>query len=202
MALNSAVFTTAPDSLLQLLTDHLPHSLPLLRRLQSTHIEGGITPTARIIIVSDVDGNEKDVISHATSFSATYVDVGGGPDTQMWIYSTLEDLDQIDEATEAIYKKQLEKIIEELITVAKDYGKELTYPGNVLVGTLDSRVRKILESTGRVSPRPTGNYDKWLFRSEDLPADEIPLPEGLHWSTANVDDCRVVISRTDIPRSV
>lgn len=194
------VYTTVPEQLLALLTKQLPYSLPLLRRLQFTKFENGLRETARVILVAESQLEEG--VDLPKRFTAAYIDVGGGPDTQMWIYSTLEHPDNADTNDTAVYEQQLQKIIEESVVIAKAYGHPLVYGEAVLVGTLHDSVRDLLSKTGRVQARETGAYDKWLFKYEDLPKEEIALPEGMHWGTATDDDCRVVISRTNIPRTV
>ncbi|KAF4340911.1 gnat family protein [Fusarium beomiforme] len=194
------VYTTVPKQLLALLTNQLPYSLPLLRRLQFTKFENGLRETARVILAAE--SQLEDRVTFPERFTAAYIDVGGGPDTQTWIYSTLEHPDNAALKDTTIYEKQLDKIIEESVGIAKEYGRPLIYGDAVLLGTLHDSVRELLYKTGRVQPRETGAYDKWLFKYEDLPKEETALPEGMHWGTATEDDCRVVISRTNIPRTV
>ncbi|RGP60426.1 gnat family [Fusarium longipes] len=199
MADFTKVYSTIPANLLALLSNHLPYSLPLLRRVQFAQLEGGLRETAKIILAAN---SKLDDEEPPETFSAMYVDVGGGPDTQAWIYSTIEHPDQATTKDTTIYEKQLDKIVQESIRIAQDYGRELVYGDAVLVGTLHDSVRELLYKTGRVVPRETGAYDKWLFKYEDVPKDEVELPKGMQWGTATEDDCRVVISRTDIPRTV
>ncbi|GKU05198.1 gnat family [Fusarium langsethiae] len=191
------VYSTVPTGLLTLLSNQLPYSLPLLRRLQFTKLEGGLRETAKVILSADSKLEE-----FPKQFTAMYVDVGGGPDTQTWIYSTYEHPDQAATRDTTIYEKQLDKIVQKSIEIAKDYGRELVYGDAVLLGTLHHSVRELLHKTGRVQPRKTGVYDKWLFKYEDIPKDEVELPEGMKWGTATEDDCRIVVSRTNIPRTV
>ncbi|KAM0237148.1 hypothetical protein ACHAPO_004493 [Fusarium lateritium] len=193
------VYSTVPAELLTLLNNKLPYTLPLLRRLQLTNFEGGLRETARIILAADSKLYDEEPPER---FTAMYVDVGGGPDTQAWIYSSYEHPDQATTSDTTIYEKQLDKIVHESIKIAKDYGRELVYGDAVLLGTLHDSVRELLYKTGRVEPRETGAYDKWLFKYEDIPKNEVELPEGMKWGTATEDDCRTVISRTDIPRTV
>lgn len=198
MAINVQTYTTPPEALLRLLNARLPTSLPLLRRLQFTTFPIGASPETRIVFVSNSGPLEGDA-AQTRDFTAAWFDFSSGPDTQMWMYSTLEDpsVTGVDEAT---YELQLAALVQEISRLNKIYGRELIYPNCLLVGTMHSRVRELLEKTGRVRPRITGNYDKWLFRAEDLPNSEDTLPEGMHWDTATLDDCHMVVSRTDIPR--
>ncbi|KPM43312.1 hypothetical protein AK830_g3248 [Neonectria ditissima] len=200
MSIKAFTYSTCPDGLLQLLTGHLPFSLPLLRRLQYTKYSHGITPTARIIFVSDT-GEVSGGFPRPERFTACYVDVGSDHNTQMWLYSTLEDQDQVGADDDKFYEQQLRALVDEIIHIAKDYGRELVYSDAVLIGTLHSSVRNILERTGRVTGRKTGLYDKWLFKVEDIPDSGSPLPEGIYWDEATLADCKLAISRSDIPRT-
>ncbi|KAI1637977.1 hypothetical protein F4809DRAFT_640085 [Biscogniauxia mediterranea] len=102
-------YTEPPAYLPALLTAHLPHSLPLLRRLQFTRFPGGITPHARIFVVTtssastsssptateeEEEGKEGEepnpVAQPGQAFAAAYVDLSRGPETQVWLYSSLE----------------------------------------------------------------------------------------------------------------
>jgi hypothetical protein len=192
------VYSTVPTELLTLLSRELPYSLPLLRRLQFAQLEGGLRQTAKVILAADSELSDS---NNPQRFTAMYVDIAGGPDTQSWVYSSYEHPDAtIKDST--IYEQQLDRIVQESIEIAKEYGQELAYGDAVLLGTIHDSVRELLYKSGRVEPRETGAYDKWLFKYEDLPRDEVELPEGMYWATATEDDCRVVVSRTDIPRTV
>lgn len=192
------VFPTVPTGLIELLTSRLPTSLTILRRLQYTLFPSGTSPTARILFVSDtgsIGGQDGQDQPHA--FTVSYLDLGGGPDTQMFIYSTIEN-DGVNDVPEGEYDRQLESLIQMVVRLRSDHGKELVYKDSVLLGSLHSKVRRQLEGLGRIQPRKTGEYDKWLFRREDLPSSEEALPEGMHWDKATFRDCEIVISKTDI----
>lgn len=200
MTEHARVYSAIPEGLLKLLGDNLPYSLPLLRRIQFSKFEGGLTESARIILVwehGDLEGE-----SPPQRFSAAYLDIGGGPDTQMWVYSTVEKSSDADISEARVYERQLARLVDEAIGIAKEHNKELAYPGAVLLGTVHDTTRALLAKTGRVEPRETGAYDKWLFQYQDIPNDETKLPDGMDWGTASENDCRVVVSRTDIPRTV
>ncbi|KAH9902024.1 hypothetical protein F4778DRAFT_790988 [Xylariomycetidae sp. FL2044] len=133
-----------PQPLISLLKAHLPHSLPLLRRLQfAEKFPGGITPHARILYCSSSAGGDdpfslfppseedgsgsssgstggrvggggsgggggrqkedegvekKEAVvrtheknhHHQRTFAAAYLDYSRGPETEMWLYSSLE----------------------------------------------------------------------------------------------------------------
>ncbi|KAM0420801.1 hypothetical protein ACHAPT_011462 [Fusarium lateritium] len=200
MSEHAQVYSAIAERLLKLLSDNLPYSLPLLRRLQFAKLEGGLTKTARIILVSEHDDLEGEPLPQR--FSVAYLDIGGGPDTQMWVYSTVEKSSEPDIKETLVYERQLARLVDEAVGLAKVYNKELAYPGAVLLGTVHDTVRALLAKTGRIERRATGAYDKWLFQYQNIPDDEVKLPDGMNWGTANEDDCRVVISRTDIPRTV
>ncbi|POR36251.1 Uncharacterized protein TPAR_03544 [Tolypocladium paradoxum] len=202
MPTEAQIFTSVPDALLALLAGRLPTSLTMLHRLQLAARETGSTPNARIIFVSDSasfgDGSTK-----PKAFTAVYANFSIATETQMFMYSTLEDKSLGDFTTDdqSEHEAQLDGVMEVLIRLRTDIDSESLYPTYLLLGSVHSDVRAILEKSGRVRPRPSGNYDKWLFRVEDLPQSEPPLPEGMHWDGATLSDCKLVVSRTDIPRT-
>lgn len=123
----------------------------------------------------------------------------------MYLYSTLQDYEEEPERSAvAETEKQLEKLLQKLIelrhVMEEDLKTEL--PPAVVLGSLHSRIRKLLEKTMRVSPRPSGNYDKWIFDVGKVPELDMSLPGDMVWGTGSLEDCRVVASRTDIPRPV
>ncbi|KAL8360054.1 hypothetical protein RB598_008405 [Gaeumannomyces tritici] len=76
--------STAPDSLISLLQAHLPKSLSLLRRLRFARAHP--SPTSHILVATSGSGG-----MGRHHFAAAYVDVFKAPETQVWVYSTLED---------------------------------------------------------------------------------------------------------------
>ncbi|KAH7627371.1 hypothetical protein B0T09DRAFT_181922 [Sordaria sp. MPI-SDFR-AT-0083] len=100
------------SSLLTLLSQHLPHSLPVLRRLQyaANFPDNGLgtTPYSHVLYASrfsveeclatregkaDGKGEGKPERKH---FAAAFVDLSRFPETQVWVYSSLEDYGVFD----------------------------------------------------------------------------------------------------------
>lgn len=135
-------------------------------------------------------------------FTAAYVDVSHGPETQMWLFSTLEtETEEQDESVdEVLYRSQLDLVVSSVSHLAESYGGRLAHRDAVLLGTLHSRVRRLLGET--VTPRKTGLYDKWIFKAEGLSEASGDLEEGMSWDVARERDLEIAISRTHIPRTV
>ncbi|RDW90263.1 uncharacterized protein DSM5745_02038 [Aspergillus mulundensis] len=76
--------------LLSQLSAHLPQSGPLLRRIQHEANSATPSPTARVLASFPAGENEDLAIEHAEPWIAAYVDVHRGPDTQVWVFSSLE----------------------------------------------------------------------------------------------------------------
>ncbi|KAK5996446.1 hypothetical protein PT974_01780 [Cladobotryum mycophilum] len=193
-------FSTVPAWVTDLLEDRLPYSLVLLRRLQFTKFNDGTTPHARIIFVSDIDdlGVLEAGSRQPTMFTAAYLDFSEGPDTEMFLYSTLHADQQQQSSIE--YEEQLGSFLQETSRIREEYGKDTAFGNQVLVGALQTEVRRAFERLGRVQQRPFGYYDKWLFNVHELPQFDESLPNGMYWDEATLDDCHVIVSKTEIPR--
>lgn len=184
-------FSSPPAELMDLLTQNLPSSLTILRRLQYTNFPRGSTPAAKVLFTS----SQGPLASKPSAYTVSYFDISGGPDTQMWVYCTVEA-----GVSDSDYANQLKAVVAKCIQIRQAYGKT-HYPDAVLLGSLDTRTLDIIQAaTGRVECRPTGIYDKWILDLDDIPDGNQTLPDGMHWGTASLDDCRLVASRTDIPR--
>ncbi|KAI1486226.1 hypothetical protein F5X96DRAFT_682182 [Biscogniauxia mediterranea] len=206
-------YTEPPAYLPALLTAHLPHSLPLLRRLQFTRFPGGITPHARIFVATtssssptatEEEEEEKaaeeppnPVAQPGQAFAAAYVDLSRGPETQVWLYSSLEhrsassppsfssSSSSPDESSSFPEEQEIE-CARALLGAVKRWREDGGGGGGgaargpddhhdtVMLGTLSERLRRALDDrAGLVFPY-TEVYDKWLFRLADLP----PAAEG------------------------
>ncbi|KXH66671.1 acetyltransferase [Colletotrichum salicis] len=208
------IHTSVPEGLIPLLESHLPNSLVLLRRLQFTRFKDGKRPTARIILASDAplpsttshqDGETSDQLPH--NFCAAYLDFGSTKETQLFMYSTLEDTPSkpLTDKDKKTAESQITAILDAVTQVSKEQPDNRTLPGAVLVGTLATATRDaILRAGVRVTPRQDYEYEKWLFRVDEIPdfEDGVTLPEGATWGPATERDCEIVVSKTDIPRQV
>ncbi|KAK1729795.1 uncharacterized protein BDZ83DRAFT_604977 [Colletotrichum acutatum] len=211
----ATIQTSVPEGLIPLLESHLPNSLVLLRRLQFTRFKDGMRPTARIILASDAplsstasqekDGTTSD--EQPRNFCAAYLDFGSTKETQLFMYSTLENAPNktlTDEDKKAA-ESQVTAILDAVTQVSKQQPDNRTLPGACLVGTLATPTRDAMLRAGvRVTPRQDYEYEKWLFRVDEIPDFEnrVTLPEGASWGPATKRDCEIVVSRTDIPRQV
>jgi hypothetical protein len=106
------VYTTPPEALIERLArSHLPHALPMIRRLRFARFPGGITEHTRILWSSASSLEEDRQQQHQqlaagsgqclrgtgngegrvkTPFAAAYLDFSRGPETELWIYSSME----------------------------------------------------------------------------------------------------------------
>ncbi|SPO02590.1 uncharacterized protein DNG_05263 [Cephalotrichum gorgonifer] len=174
MSVSTFSYTDVPDALLDLLVGHVPHSLPLLRCLQFTKLHGSGTPAPKILFASDNSippwegaGGQVD------AFTAAYLDLAAGPETQMWVYSTLED-NGLSEEEEDICSRQIESLVNEARRIGREYDGELAYPGRILIGSLHSSTQGIIERKGiKLDRRSTLGYDKWLFKARAVSGERI-----------------------------
>ena len=82
-----------PNPLLTLaphLTPHLPHSLPLLRRLQHNHSSPHARTLATFPPNTSTPSSSPSSSSSSSSYSALWIDRSRGPETECWIFSTHE----------------------------------------------------------------------------------------------------------------
>lgn len=78
--------SSTPAELFARLNAHLPFSLPVLRRLQFASRKSGAVATAHSHIIYVHAG-----AAFPAHFAAAFVDLSRGPETECWIYSTLQD---------------------------------------------------------------------------------------------------------------
>ncbi|KAI0817499.1 hypothetical protein GGR55DRAFT_693716 [Xylaria sp. FL0064] len=223
-----AVYTTPPEALIKLLArSHPLLTLPLIRRLQfAAKFPGGITEHARILWCSRValeehpllgaskgdDGGKVGVVEGAKEeevpFAAAYLDFSRGPETELWIYSSMErrfygiedgtGRGKEEGAGEGEGEKGLSNLEREEIACAVALLREVKrqqdlyfVPGSaraaerefptMLIGNLNEVLRERLVAPDvRMDIVSTGLYDKWIFEIGKLP--EVELPEVLSGS--------------------
>ncbi|KAL2180402.1 uncharacterized protein P884DRAFT_327347 [Thermothelomyces heterothallicus CBS 202.75] len=99
---------TPSPSLLEVLKAHLPHSLPVLRQLQivQNFPQYGKTPHGRVLHAHydhdhdhDYDYDSEALGDHV---AVAYVDLSVAPDTQVLVYSSLEDGERHETEPEAV----------------------------------------------------------------------------------------------------
>ncbi|KAI3329128.1 hypothetical protein HD806DRAFT_530532 [Xylariaceae sp. AK1471] len=219
------VYTTPPEALVERLTrSHLPHALPLVRRLRFTRLPGGITEHSRILWSSSfsleedhhyhyiatgggqsLEGTGKGK-GRETPFAAAYLDLSRGPETELWIYSSMEhrlgspspspspgtEEEEEEEEEESSENQDQEKgeiacavaLLGEVkrqqdlyFTPGSERESERDFP-TVLVGNLNEVLRERLV-TPNVGMKivSTGIFDKWIFCVDELP--DVKLPEFL-----------------------
>ncbi|KAK3383013.1 hypothetical protein B0T24DRAFT_603292 [Lasiosphaeria ovina] len=81
----------ANRSLQDRLRQHIPHSLALLRRLQFAGKFAGTSPATARVLQAYYSSTSPEDSSSEGPFAAAYVDLSRGPETECWLYSSLED---------------------------------------------------------------------------------------------------------------
>lgn len=208
------------------LRHHLPHSFAVLRRAQFTHFAQGTTPHAHFLFASDPSGpfrdgagDDDDPAQGPKHFAAAYLDLSRHPETEMYLYSTLQDVPDPGAALPAA------EVAHALSLVAALFGRvrhvaaqQQQHPHpragragvGVMVGNLHEATYRLLLDAGRCGLRSSywNPHDVWLFRVGDLPggggggevAEALPADDGLRWSVIRREDVPLIASRTKIPK--
>jgi hypothetical protein len=178
-----------PELVLEVLTQHLPYSLPTLRRLQFMATPGGRkTPNSHVLSTFDTE-------APGTDFVVACLDFSRGPDTEMWLYSSLEN--PATPGDEAVWEEQILKLLARTREIEADYQAQRATPGILLIGSIHKRVFGLLQKHSLVKSQ-TPEHFKFLFKVKDLPPAK-ELPDGLSWSEVKPSDIPLVLSRTSIP---
>jgi hypothetical protein len=191
MTINIIENRTPPKEVLSVLEQHLPYSLPVLRRLQFMSFPGGQTPDSHVLSTLDKDLQSQE-------FAVAYLDFSRGPETEMWLYSSIEN------PQAGGNKTACEEQILEMLKRVRDIESQIVqdargWPGVVLIGSLHEKILGILEKHLMVKEK-TYEHFKFIFRVENLPT-AAPLPDKeLSYSAVRLSDIPLVISRTHIPR--
>ncbi|KAI1147870.1 hypothetical protein F4825DRAFT_125577 [Nemania diffusa] len=247
MAPEVTVYTTPPEPLVMLLAkSSLLHSLPLIRRLRFTRLPGGITEHTRILWSSrvsldqylattttnaDSNGiNDDRSLQEEVPFAAAYLDFSRGPETELWIYSSMER--RLSESTRTqgdaqagqggqeaegetpvsgAHEREEVACAVALLRETKRQQDRYFVPGSAraaarehptaLVGNLNECLRERLAGAG-MAVVSTGLYDKWVFKVDELP--DVALPPATD-APGDGDGRRWVwdrVRREDVPFTI
>ncbi|KAH8750954.1 hypothetical protein F5882DRAFT_75745 [Hyaloscypha sp. PMI_1271] len=179
----------SPELVLKVLKQHLPYSLPTLRRLQFMETPGGCkTSNSHILSTFDTEAPGK-------NFLIAFLDFSRGPDTELWLYSSLEN--PANPGDDAVCEEQVLRLLARVRKIEGNYEAQRVTPGILLIGSIHTRVFKILQKHSLVKSQ-TSEHFKFLFRLKDLPLGRA-LPDGLSWSEVRPSDMPLILSRTPIP---
>jgi len=174
-----------------------------------------VSPPINSIICGKTDGT--------ANFAVAFVDLSSGVETQMWVYSTIEDAgnDKSDTGTNSTAgigedgEDAIVAIVNGVIEVRrqlKDVASSVSSRGpiaTVLMGSLHQKTRSVIQKrTSRVLVYPgiedypdADAYEKWLVNLENLSTTtEEELPQGLRFDVATLSDCEVAASKIPYPR--
>ncbi|EMR61475.1 putative gnat family protein [Eutypa lata UCREL1] len=214
MPVEVITYKEPPPQLFALLKRHVPHSLPLLRRLEFTRFPGGITEQTHILWASDVE-LANDLPASSVGFTAGYLDFSRGPETELWLYSSLErDHHALPDKTAAA-AAAAESACGDLAVAALREVRRIRdrYPDEerrklptLLIGGLNNELRCAMANRGVVFPYVTP-WDKWMFRVDELPDIDVSgvaggaLPPGMRWDAVRREEIPLVLSRSNIERT-
>jgi hypothetical protein len=127
--------------LLGVLYKHLPLSLPLVRRLQFMDFAGG--KTVNSLILASFESS-----SPGNSFVIAYLDYSRGPETEMWLFSSIEDTRLTSEGQ--LGEKQLVALFHMVGKIEDEFDQPRSTPGTVMLGSLHENVLEALRRNGLV----------------------------------------------------
>lgn len=177
------------EQVLEALAQHLPYSLPTLRRIQFMNTTGGRkTPTSHVLSVIEAQSPGKE-------FLVAYLDFSRGPQSEMWLYSSLENASTPSD--EAVVMQQILKLLARVREIERTYESQRATPGVILIGSLHKRIFQLLQNHELVKTQ-SPEHLKFIFKVNDLPSGR-QLPDELSWSSVRPSDMPLVLSRTSIP---
>ncbi|KAI1107549.1 hypothetical protein F4804DRAFT_163215 [Jackrogersella minutella] len=190
------IYTSPPAALVKLLrSHHLPQALPLARRLSFTRFAGGMTEHTRILFAAAGGAALGSDTAADTAFAAAYLDYSRGPETELWLYATLERRPG-EEASAACARRVLREVARQRAL----YSPARAAQSTVLAGTLSEALRLALLDRAVAFAR-VDVFDKWLFRLDDLPDVPSPLRADMRWEGVRRADIPLMLSRTSIQRT-
>lgn len=221
--------TPVPHAELGVLEAHLPHSYSLLRRCQFTHRPRGTSEHAHFLFATASDPHF-DTAKHPQHFAAAYVDLSKSPETEVILYSTLQDHENDEVEVEVEVVDHVLDLIVALFARIRAIARHadasgaypLRRPQGALVGCLHEGTYRLLLARRGLTSSYWNPHDVWLFRLDQLPraaaasssalciADEATSSASaggrrlqlllLRWDVVRREDCALIASRTNIPK--
>lgn len=214
-----------PESLIAPLKEHLPHSFAVLRRAQFTQFPNGISPHAHFLFASEPlprgSAGAATTSPPYKHFAAAYLDLSQGPETQMFLYSTLQDAGD-DDGLPSVPDAEVEHVLDlcaaifaRVRVIAADTaadGRHALYRAHgAMVGNFHEATYQLLVARRGLVSSYWNPHDVWLFRVDELPPPEDQLEtsssslakvgeEGLVWSVVRREDVPLIASRTSLPK--
>ncbi|KAJ4394587.1 hypothetical protein N0V93_003806 [Gnomoniopsis smithogilvyi] len=174
-----------PDSLLTPLKEHLPHSFAVLRRAQFTHFPHGTSPYAHFFFASDSPPGSSAGATSPTHYAAAYLDLSVGPETQMFLYSTLQDTgDDLSSLPDADVEHVLDLCtalfarVRQIAAATAAEGRHALHRAHgVMVGNFHEATYRLLVARRGLASSYWNPHDVWLFRVDELPPPPPPPPQ-------------------------
>jgi hypothetical protein len=176
---------------LAVLDKYLPLSLPMVRRSQFMNFAGGKTPNSRIL--ASFEGS-----SPGNCFVVAYLDYSRGPETEMWLFSTIENTRLTSEEGQ-LGEKQLVALFRMAGEIEDEFDQPRSTPGTVILGSVHENVLEALRRNDLVE-RATVPYRKFIFHINPHQSDVALPSEVFTWGSVRQEDLALVLSRTQIPR--
>jgi len=132
------------DEIRNQLKSHIPYSLPVLRRLQFAkrfERDRGDNQGHVLFAQYNKDDEEKSRKNRRQHFAAAYIDLSRGPETEAWVYCTLEDSHGIGDDTVTDDPKDTTTAQRVKLSVPEEEAREC----DELVIALLRRIRRIEE---------------------------------------------------------
>ncbi|TVY18733.1 hypothetical protein LARI1_G004059 [Lachnellula arida] len=195
---------TPPTKVLEALAHHMPYSLPTTRRIQFMNTSAG-RQTAHSHILSTF-ASPSTSPEPEQDFLIAYLDFSRGPNTEMWLYSSLEN--PTTPSSNSTCSAQLLALLARVAVLEQEYLNSVSVSdsaskqqrenqGNVLIASLHVKLWQLLKDRSLVTMQ-SPEHLKFLLRVGDLPVAR-ELPGGLVWGVIGAGDIELVLSRTAIP---
>lgn len=155
-------------------------------------LPGGATEYSHILTSFEGSNLER-------SFIVAYLDYSRGPETEMWLFSSLE-VGQDTEEEVSTSESQLVALFRQAGEIEKQSNMPRSTPGVVLLGSVHEKILEVLHRKQLIEIATGEPYLKYVFDTHSFPPCK-PLPSAdLSWGSIRSQDLPLVLSRTSIPR--